>query len=138
MEIPLSSSASRTLVNLYVCVCIEIKLAIFKAMLPTRGIYLNLRLSLLTYMNNNNTLCMQTGLRYVFDGVALKNNDAMEELLQSSIELAVGMSLHSLYYSASGVAIEQKISERDVLITTGFHAQHPASRLLLRLHRAKQ
>ena len=33
---------------------------------------------------------IQTGLRYVFSAVTLKNNEAMEELLQSSIELALG------------------------------------------------
>jgi len=32
----------------------------------------------------------QTGLRYVFDAVTLKNSDAMEELLQSAIQKAVG------------------------------------------------
>lgn len=33
---------------------------------------------------------LQTGLRYVFDGVILRNNEAMEALLHSSIELAIG------------------------------------------------
>ena len=42
------------------------------------------------------SLCfLQAGLRYVFDAVTLRNNEAMEELLQASIELALGMySVH--------------------------------------------
>lgn len=40
------------------------------------------------------TVLSQTGLRYVFDAINLRNNDAMEELLQLAIQKAVGKQQH--------------------------------------------
>ncbi len=35
------------------------------------------------------TVIMQSGLNHIFDGVILKNNEAMEELLKDAIEKAI-------------------------------------------------
>ena len=83
--------------------------------------------------------CLQTGLRYVFNGVTLKNNEAMEALLQSAIELAVGMCI--LPYSISTLFSQcdcyccfraQTSSEKGVLTRTEYHVPRLVSKPLSR------
>ena len=69
-----------------------IRSATSETMGPSKGTYLSYRYfhpMLCVWCSEMNVLS-QTGLRYVFDAVTLKNSDAMEELLQSAIQKAVG------------------------------------------------
>lgn len=81
---------------------------------------------------------LQTGLRYVFDAVILRNNEAMEALLHSSIELAIGRVAMFPCLTLLMVTVEQRSSEVVVPTKTGFLVQHPLSKPLLHHHPARQ